>query len=93
MEEDVQEDDNLEKLLKLLQAADSRLNEDSPPPLPLQLKLGLVNLCNGQTVWLLPCGRMTSCSRTGKNIMDVSSRILSNVDFLSSHVRRLEFEQ
>ncbi len=29
MEEDVQEDDNLEKLLKLPQAADSRLSEDS----------------------------------------------------------------
>ncbi len=33
MEEDVQEDDNLEKILKLLQAADYRLSEDSPASL------------------------------------------------------------
>ncbi len=41
MEDDAREEDNLEKLFKLLQAADYRLKEASPVSLPC---FGLANL-------------------------------------------------
>ncbi len=71
MEEDVQEDDNLEKLFKLLQAADPRLNEDSPA----SWSSSPVTAVSLRSKDLLQQNQASF----GKNIMDVSSKD-ANVD-------------
>ncbi len=94
MAEDVYKEDNLEKLLYLLQASDSRLNEASSASLSSSstaLEVRADELMNGLTVGFLGILRKDyyESSFEGRQC----SCIFSNVDFFESHTRQLEFEQ